>query len=307
MRWLAAEVFKLRRMRVTWVLLLILLAFEALMIAGMAYWAQRSPDAQKMTAEERAQVIASTSFPGSTPSTLGFIASLGPLFAIILAARLAGDEYAWGTAKQQVSMGVDRRRYIASKLAGAAVASLFLLVGAVLAGAVTSLAVTMALGHPVEIAMLTPPFLVEVARCAGIAWFTLGLYATLTVCVATLTRSSATATAIGILVLLLEGSVVGSLASRFATIARIAPYTIGYNVNALIAFVEHGGDRRAAQAAQAAQAAARAVQAAQAQAQAQAAALPPGAVRAFLVLGAWLATFVACSFWAFSRQELGVE
>ncbi len=296
MRWLAAEVFKLRRMRVTWVLMLILVAFEALMIAGMAYWAQRSPDAQKMTAEERAQVIASTSFPGSTPSTLGFIASLGPLFAIILASRLACDEYAWGTAKQQVSMGVDRRRYIASKLAGAAVASLFLLVGAVLAGAVTSLAVTMALGRPVEIAMLTSPFLVEVARCAGIAWFTLSLYATLTVCVATLTRSSATATAIGVLVLLLEGNIIGSLALRFATIARIAPYTIGHNVNVLLALVERGSAAQAAQAAHAAQAA-----------QAQAAALPTGAVRAFVVLGAWLAAFVACSFWAFSRQELGVE
>ena len=37
MRWLAVEVFKLRRMRVTWVLLLIMVAFEALMIAAMAY------------------------------------------------------------------------------------------------------------------------------------------------------------------------------------------------------------------------------------------------------------------------------
>ncbi|MGE5584544.1 MAG: ABC transporter permease subunit [Bacillota bacterium] len=299
---LAGEVFKLRRMRVTWVLMVILIAFEALMIGGMAYWAQSSPDAHKMTAEEREQAVAATSFPASVPSTLSFIASLGPLFAIILAARVAGDEYAWGTAKQQVSMGVDRRRYVASKLAGAAVASLFLLVGAVLAGAAISLVVTMALGRPVEIGMLTPPFLAEVARGAGIAWFTLGLYSVFTVCVATLARSSATATAIGILVLLLEGSVVGSLATRFATVARIAPYTIGYNVNVLLSLIERGGaGQTAAQAA--AQQAAQAAQAAQA----QAAALPPGTVRAFVVLGVWFAASVACSLWAFSRQELGME
>lgn len=204
-------------------------------------------------------------------------------------------------------MGVDRRRYVAAKLAGAAVASLLLLVGAVLAGAAISLVVTIALGRPVETGTLTPPFLVEVARGAGIAWFTLALYSVLTVCAATLTRSAAAATATGILVLLLEASLVGSLATRFATIARIAPYTIGHNVNVLLALIEHG----AAAGARAAQAAAEAVpagQAAQAAAQAQASTLPSGTVvRAFAVLGGWLAAFAACSLWTFGRQELGEE
>lgn len=296
MRWLAVEVFKLRRMRVTWVLLLIMVAFEALMIAAMAYWVETSPDARKIAAEEREQAVAATSFPGSIPSTLSFIASLGPLFAIILAARLAGDEYAWGTAKQLVSMGMGRQAYVASKLAGATAGCLFLLAGGLLGGAVVSLIVTAALGRAADLDALTLSFLAQVAQGAGIAWFVLVLYSALTVCVAGAARSSATATAICILVFLLEGSLVGSLATRFATVAKIAPYTIGYNVNRLAAVIERGGFSQAAEATQA-----------QGQAAVTSAASAAGVAGAFVVLGVWLAVFVLCSFRIFSRQELGTD
>ncbi|MCR4403034.1 MAG: ABC transporter permease [Firmicutes bacterium] len=302
-------------MRVTWVVMIALVAFEALMIGGMALWAQSRPGAGDMTGEERELAARATSFPASVPFTISFAASFGPLFAVIIAARLAGDEYALGTVKQQVSMGVDRRRCAAVKLAAAALSSLLLLVTAVVAGTAISLVVTMALGRPVEARALTVPFMVQVARGFGIAWFTLTLYSVLTVCTATLTRSAAAATTVGIVVLLLEASLMGSLAARFAAIARIVPYTIGHNVNVLLALIEQGE----AAAAQAAQAAAGAVQAghaasaaAQAHAEAQAGVAEVGAVasalyRAFAVLGAWLAAFAGCSVWALGRQELGEE
>lgn len=281
MRILAAELSKIKRFRMTWILLAVMAAIEVVMIAGMGYWAQASPDAAKMPPEEREKIATATSFPASMPSTLGFVATLGPLFAVILAARLTGDEYSWGTAKQLVSMGFDRRKYVAAKLAAVILAALFLLSGAVVAGAVISLAVTLVLGRPVALNIVTGSFLGEIVRGAGIAWFSLGFYSVLTLLLAIATRSTTSSTAIGILLFLLEGNLVSFFASKFPLAAKIAPYTMGRNITLIASLIEKGAEAQAP--------------------------LPHEALRGFVVLAAWLVVFVACSVRIFGHQELGVE
>lgn len=281
MRILTAELFKLKRLRITLVLLAVMAVIEILMIAGMSYWAMTSPDAAKIPPEERKKIAMATSFPASIPSTLSFVATLGPLCAVILAARLGGDEYSWGTAKQLVSMGLDRRKYVIAKLAAVVLASLILLAGAVVAGTIISLVVTLILGRPLALNIVTASFLGEIARGVGIAWLSLGFYSVLTLLLAILTRSATTATATGILLFLLEGNLVGFLASKFPLVARIAPYTIGQNVTSITSLIEQGARAQAP--------------------------LPPEALRSFVVLAVWLVVFVACSVWVFSRQELGVD
>lgn len=281
MRILTAELFKLKRLRITWILLAVMAVIEILMIAGMSYWAMTSPDAAKIPPEERKKIAMATSFPASIPSTLSFVATLGPLFAVILAARLGGDEYSWGTAKQLVSMGLDRCTYVIAKLAAVILASLVLMAGAVVAGTIISLVVTLALGRPLALNIVTASFLGEIARGAGIAWLSLGFYSVLTLLLAILTRSATTATATGTLLFLLEGNLVGFLASKFPLVAKIAPYTIGQNVTSITSLIEQGARAQAP--------------------------LPPEVLRSFVVLAVWLVVFVACSVWVFSRQELGVD
>lgn len=281
MRILTAELFKLKRLRITWILLAVMAVIEILMIAGMSYWAMTSPDAAKIPPEEREKIAMATSFPASIPSTLSFVATLGPLFAVILAARLGGDEYPWGTAKQLVSMGLDRRKYVAAKLAAVVLAPLVLLAGAVVAGTLISLVVTLVLGRPLALNIVTASFFGEIVRGAGIAWLSLGFYSVLTLLLAIATRSASTATAIGILLFFLEGNLVGFFASKFPLVAKIAPYTMGQNITLIASLIEQGAKAQAP--------------------------LPHEALRGFVVLAAWLVVFVACSVWVFSRQELGVD
>ncbi|HHY97528.1 MAG TPA: ABC transporter permease subunit [Firmicutes bacterium] len=275
---LTAELHKLKRLRIAWILMSIMIAMELLMIIGLGYAARNSPEAQNMPAEERQGAIMLTTFPSSIPPTLSFIASFGPLLALILASRLVGDEYALGTARQLVSMGLDRRRYIIIKIEGVIVASLFLLTGSLLAGSIISIIFTLISGRPLALNMLTAAFLGKAIFSIGIAWFTLGFYSIFALFLATLTRSAASAIATGLLVFFLEGNLIGLLASKFSIVGRIAPYTIGQNINQIIALIEQGKGVYGG--------------------------LTHEAARAFLTLTAWLMAFAVGSMEIFRRQQL---
>lgn len=278
---LAAELFKLRRLRITWILLAAVVAMEVMMIAAMSYWAQTAPEAEGLSLEEREGIAAATTFPTSIRSTLSFMATIGPLFGIILAARVGGDEYSFGTARQMVSMGLGRGRYVASKLAVVVLGSLLLLAGATAAGGAISLPATIILGRPMGLAVFTPSFVCELVKGAGIACFVLALYSVLAFLLAIVTRSAASATAIGILLFFLEGNLVSFFAGKFPFAARMAPYTLGRNVTLIASLIEPSGQA------------------------------PAGAMleapRAFAVLAVWLGLLALCSLWAFGRQELATE
>ncbi len=275
---IAAEVFKLWRLRAMWVLLAVMVAIEALMIGGMSFWVLVSSADARVTPEDRRAIETATSFPTCLLPTLSFVASLGPLFAMTLAARVAGDEYSHGTARQLVSMGVRRRAYVAAKLAAIALACLALLVGATASASAISLAMGAALGRRTDLGVLAAPFLARVARGAGIAWLSLGCWSALAFFLAILTRSAASATAIGILAFLLEGNLVGFLAARFPLVGRIAPYTMGRNLSLIVALIEGGPGVEAAS--------------------------PYHARWALAVVAAWIGAYAVGAAFAFSRQDL---
>ncbi|NLS45649.1 MAG: ABC transporter permease subunit [Firmicutes bacterium] len=278
---LQAELIKAKGHRLLWILLAVMVLVEILIIGGMHYWAVHSQDPD-IDSDESLQVCASTSFPGVILPTLTFSATFGTIFAVIFISRFSGEEYPLGTAKQMISMGVGRCKYILGKSLASILVSLAFILIPVFAAVVFTWFLSLLSGGPFYAEPITVPLFLQIIKGIGIAWVCLGFYSGLAIFLAIITRSPQTATTIGILMILLEANIINSFADRFSSIARIAPYSMGRSVNMISLLIE--------------------------KAEAAIEVTPKqDIVNAFITLGVWFAAFLILSVFIFKNQELSVD
>ena len=279
---LRAELIKVKRHRLLWVLLVIMVLVEILIIGGMRYWATHSPDSGTNPDSELRQVYTSTAFPGVILPTQTFSATFGTIFAVIFASRFGGEEYRFGTAKQMMSMGVKRSGYVFDKLlASVLVSPVFIVAPVIAASAFTAIVSAFSRG-PLCAEPITMSLVLQVTRGFGIAWICLGFYSGLAVFLAIVTRSSQTATTIAILMILLEGNIVNSFAERFSFIKKIAPYSMGRCTNLVASLIEQSQDIMEVLSRQ-------------------------DIINAFITLLVWFTLFTVSAVLIFKGQELGAD
>jgi len=278
---LSAELIKVKRHRLLWVLLVIMVLVEVLVIGGMRYWATHSPDSGTDPDSELRQVYTSTSFPGVILPTLTFSATFGTIFAVVFASRFVGEEYRFGTAKQMMSMGVKRSRYVFGKLLASVLISLVFIVAPVIAASVFTGVLSAFSKKPLWTEPITVSLASQVIRGFGIAWVCLGFYSGLAIFLAVATRSSQTATTVAILMILLEGNIVNSFAEKFSFIKSIAPYSMGRCASLVASLIEQAEDVIAVLTRQ-------------------------DIISAFITLGVWFALFTVSAMLIVKKQELGI-
>ena len=282
MRGVLAELIKAKHHRFLWILLVVMIFAEVLIIGGMRYWATHSPDSGTTPDNEQQQIYASTTFPGVILPTLTFSATFGTIFAAIFASRLGGEDYRFGTAKQMISMGVNRAGYVLRKLAASVFISLIFLIGPVITASAFSCVVSFFSRDPLLTEAITASLTLQAIRGFGIAWLCLGFYSVLAVFLAIATRSSQTATTITILMILLEGNIVNSFAERFSLFSKLAPYSIGRCTILIASLIEEAQDILEVLSRH-------------------------DIIKAFATLGVWFALFAVFSVLLFKRQELGID
>ncbi len=279
---LPAELLKAKHHRLLWTLLVIMVLVEILIIGGMRYWATHSPDSEAGPDDELRQVYSSTSFPGVILPTLTFSATFGTIFAVIFTSRLGGEEYRFGTAKQMMSMGVSRAKYVFDKLLASVLISLVFIVAPVIAASAFTAILSAFSRGPLCAEPITMSLVLQVIRGFGIAWICLGFYSGLAVFLAIVTRSSQTATTIAILMILLEGNIVNSFAERFSFIKKIAPYSMGRCANLAASLIEQSQDIMEVLSRQ-------------------------DIINAFITLLVWFTLFTVSAVLIFKGQELGAD
>ncbi|NPA26932.1 MAG: ABC transporter permease subunit [Chloroflexi bacterium] len=168
---------------------------------------------------------------------------LGGLFAVVLAAALVAQEYPWRTVHVWLSRGVARGSYLLAKAAALAAALGLLVLTALLTGGIVTGAYTLhTLG---QLPWGELPW-GEMVRGFLVAWITLLPYASLTVFVAVLTRSTLIATGVGLgYSLLVENLAVEVLLLASPDLARVARFLPSLLANAALNFVEHGAEFQA--------------------------------------------------------------
>jgi hypothetical protein len=96
---------KLRSRPVTWITLLVFVAFDGLLLFSILVGSQVMAD--PVTSIQMRQYL---TFPGAYELTLARLLSVGGMLAAAFAAAVAGSEWGWGTLKAAIARGESRSR-----------------------------------------------------------------------------------------------------------------------------------------------------------------------------------------------------
>jgi hypothetical protein len=230
---LAAELLKVRRRWMPYVLLLFMVALLALSTFGIYAGWQWGEDDPEFNKEEMLRTFA---LPWSLAPFLDITQYLGAILLAILAASMVGTEHGWGTVRQALIRGQTRRHYLMTKLLGiATIAGIGFLLAFAFGLSFSAIATTLA-DRPITLDVPDGPSVPEVALMALRAAYAILPYVLLAFCLSVVGRSTTLGMA-GTLVyfVLLEPILLGILGEVGGRAADARAFFMGHNVSALLA------------------------------------------------------------------------
>ena len=225
-----AELFKLRRRSMTWILLIILAAFFCLMFFATYGIIYNPPDGMHGVVD---QIKASLQFPGAFNMIFSTAGSIGTLLLIILVASSIGNEYGWGSIRQVLTRRGIRYHFVISKLVSSVFVAIIGLLISVMIGFILSMITSNLLGS-INWNFITAPFIWEQLENFGWTLFTLLPYILMTTFFAFLGRSAIAGIGGGLGFYFIESIAVSLLGQSGGWLSKIPDYLIGPNVTALM-------------------------------------------------------------------------
>ncbi|HEV8574060.1 MAG TPA: ABC transporter permease subunit [Dehalococcoidia bacterium] len=229
---LAAEILKVRKRWMPYVLLLVMIAGAAVLVWLIGYVGYQE-DRQGEYAGDAFRTFA---FPWSIAALLDSGQFWGAaVFVAILTSSTVATEYNWGTVRQALTRGQPRWQFLAAKLLGTAIICTIFLLTALGVGILFSILATSAEGESITLDVPGGPsvpeiFLMILRSAVGIIPYGLLAFA-----LAVIGRSTALGIAGTIGYLLGEGIIVAILESIGGVAADFREVTIGHHVASLIA------------------------------------------------------------------------
>jgi len=290
---LAAELLKMRKRWLPYILLFVAVAGSALIIwlAGYANWLSERDNAEYEHGHDSLRAFA---LPWSLPTLLDMGQFYGAVLVSVLVASAVATEHGWGTVRQALIRGQTRAQYLVSKLTGLTVLSvagllLVLAIGllfSVMATAIADLPVTLDAGS--EGSITTREAVVMIVRSGYGAL----PYVLLAFCLTVIGRS----TTLGIVGTLLymfviESILIAVLGGLGGVGSDARAFFLGHNVNALMTANRIQPDDCCSLAPRE---------------MVEASELPDPWVAA-LVVGLYCAVFLVVAFSVFQRRDLGTD
>ena len=259
---IGVELFKLRKRRMPYVLLLVLLAIVLIPVvvnyANYSSTLAKYPDIESyitensggsmtiipppggLPTEEREKMLMASMLsqwkktlvlPGAMESVFGSMSMFGMLLVVVLSASVVGSEYGWGTLRQMLAKGTSRNNYLTSKFLTVAIAVLAGVLLVVAAG----LTATLITSSLVEGGIGWNGFTAYFFGSLGRLLLAMSVYLAFAALVAVVLRSAAMGMAVALAGWFGESTIVALLSSSSGWLAEAARYTIGYNTNNLLA------------------------------------------------------------------------
>ena len=226
-----AELFKLRKRRMTWILLIVLAAFFCLMFFATYGITASSPD--RMPGEAIDAIRASLQFPDAFNMIFSTAGTIGTLLLMILVASSIGNEYSWGTVRQVLTRRGIRYYFVISKLVSFIIIAVIGLLISVIIGFILSLITSNLLGS-INWDFMTASYVGGLFQKFGWTLFSLLPYILLTTFFTFLGRSAIAGIGGGLGFYFIQAIAVGILNQAGGWLAKIPDYLIGPNVNALV-------------------------------------------------------------------------
>ena len=227
---LAAELLKVRKRWMPYVLLLVMAGGTAVQIWLVGYVPWRNDDAEFQQSALRAFAL-----PWSFPALLDAGQFWGAMLVGILIASTVATEHGWGTVRQALIRGQTRNQYLAIKLLGGALMAAVTLLLAFGIGVCLSVIATAVADRPITLDVPGGPSALDIALMILRAGYGILPYGLLAFCLAVVGRSTTLGVA-GILLFMFGEAILMAVLGAIGGVAADArTFLIGHNVSALLA------------------------------------------------------------------------
>ena len=227
---LAAELLKVRKRWMPYVLLLVMAAGAAVQIWLLGYVSWRESEVEFQQSALRAFAL-----PWSLSALLDAGQFWGAILVGILTASTVATEHGWGTVRQALIRGQTRNQYLSMKLLGSALIAAVSLLLAFGIGVCFSVIATSVADRPISLDVAGGPSALDILLMILRAGYGILPYGLLAFCLATVGRSTTVGVAGILLFMFGEAILLGVLGGIGGVAADARAFFIGHNVSALLA------------------------------------------------------------------------
>jgi ABC-2 type transport system permease protein len=230
-RLISAELLKLRKRSMTWILLYVLVGI--MVILHLLLYAISKISLPGQTPPHLTDISDLLGLPVSLPFALSLLTSFGSVLAVILVASSMGNEYNWRTIRIALISSESRLRFLAAKLLSVMIMVLIGMVIGLAAGFAMSMLTTVIGGNSLDFSFATRTYLWDQFLQFWRAFFVIMTFTSLGFAFAVVGRSAMPGIAIGIGVLFLEPIITAFMRLAGGWVANIPNYLFSANVQAI--------------------------------------------------------------------------
>lgn len=243
------ELFKIRKRRMTWILLAVLIAWFCITTVGG--YSAIAIDPADMPAEEFEEEWesleefeasrAAFQFPHAFPHIFSIAQGIGTILLIILVASMVGNEYRWGTVGQMLTRRGARFYYLGAKLLALIIVAVIGLVFSLIVWVILISITSSLLAGSINWDFISASFVWEVVLMFGHTIFGLLPLMLLAAMLAIIGRSALAGIAGGLVYYWVGGIASEILSQGSGWSGRIPEYLISHNVYAIMSLNQLNG------------------------------------------------------------------
>ncbi len=279
-RLLRAELFKLRKRGMTWILLYIMIGIMVLInLLLLAIYNISVPD----HARQMARLLNIISLSSSIPFSLSILSSFGAVMAVILMASSVGNEYNWRTLRIALISSEDRLKLLAAKVISVVILVVIGMVVSVVVGFIMSIITNSIAGNALNFGFITGSYCWYQFLQFWRTLFIIMPFALMGLLFSVVGRSAMPGIAVGAGILFLEPIITALMSAAGGWVSSIPKYLFAANVDVINdlnnlpgGFGAFGGS----------------------------AAQDPSVLQAFIILGAYMVVFITVAFYLFKKRDV---
>ena len=227
-----AELFKLRKRKMTWIMIIVLAAFLCLIFFAV-YGITSSPP-ERMPHEGLETMRNLITFPDAFTMIFSMAQNIGAILLTIIVASSVGNEYGWGTIRQTLIRKGIRYQYVVSKLVAFIVYALIGIVIAFIIGFCLALLTTQWVKGALNWDFMTVSYVGELFTMYGWTFYGLFVYILLAMLLSIVGRSAIVGIGATLGYYFVESIAISIFNQSGGWLAEIPNYLIGHNISAIL-------------------------------------------------------------------------
>jgi ABC-2 type transport system permease protein len=227
-----AELFKLRKRKMTWIMIIVLAAFFSLIFFAV-YGITANPPA-RMPQETHETMRNLITFPDAFKIIFSTAQNIGAILLTIIVASSVGNEYGWGTIRQTLIRRGIRYQYVLSKLVAFIVYALIGIVIAFIIGFGLALLTTQWINGTLNWDFMTVSYIGELFIMYGWTFYGLFVYILLAMLFSIVGRSAIVGIGATLGYYFVESIAISIFNQSDGWLSEIPNYLIGHNISAIL-------------------------------------------------------------------------